>query len=118
MINEPIEVINLRLKEVYSTAWNGNPIWRVVWSEDQFEKRLTKFTDGGIELLKAEVRELPKYRQWIHNKYVLERYVMVTDERLTEKASYEPIHVFEDKNGNPLPPKWEACEWVIKTLLA
>ena len=121
MINESVETINKRLKDHFSTAWNGNPIWRVVWSEDQFEIRMTKYTDSGLELLYPEMRKLPKYRQFIHNKFILERYVMVPDisaGQIGEKASYEPIHIFEDKHGNALPPKWEACEYVIKVLLA
>lgn len=121
MVNESIEVINQRLKDHFSTAWNGAPIWRVVWSEDQFEIRQTKYTDSGLELLHPEMRKLPKYRQFIHNRYVLERYVIVPDineGQISEKTSYEPIHVFEDRHGNALPPKWEACEYVIKVLLA
>lgn len=121
MINEPVEKINERLRDHFSTAWNGLPIWRVVWSEDQYEKRLTKYTDGGLELLHPEMRELPKYKQFIHNKFLLERYVMVpqiNEDNLTEKASYEPIYVFEDKHGNALPPKWQVCEYVIKMLMA
>ncbi len=121
MINETVETINQRLIDYYSTAWNGLPIFRIVWSEDQFETRATKYTDAGLELIYPIYKELPKYRQWIHNKYVLERYVVVPEvnaQQVTEKLSYEPIHVFEDGAGNALPPKWEAANFVIRTLLA
>lgn len=118
---ERVEDINIRLREHFSVAWNNLPIYRIVWSEDQFEKRFTNYTDSGIALLHPEVRLLPKYKQWIQNKYILERLTVVPEinrSELTEKISYEPIYVFEDKHSNPLPPKWEACKFVIDTLNA
>ena len=114
IINESIEVLNQRLVDHFSTAWNGQPMFRIVWSENQFEKRLVGFTDGGIQLLVPEMREVPKYKQWIHNKHILERLVIVPEfqqDKLVEKTSYEPVWVFEDKNGFPLPPKWEATKF-------
>jgi hypothetical protein len=118
---ESTETINQRLKDYFGVAWNNDVIWRVVWSEDQFEKRLTAYTDTGLQLLFPEVRELPKYKQWIKEKYVLERLTVIPEinkDELTEKISYEPIFVFEDKNGFALPPRWEACKFVIDSILA
>ena len=118
---ESVETINARLLEYFGTHWDNRPIWRVVWSEDQFEKRRTDYTDSGLQLLVPEVRELPKYRQWIHNKYVLERLTIVPDvnrDELLEKLSYEPLWVFEDRHGNPLPPKWEAAKLVVDEVMA
>lgn len=121
MINESVETINARLIDYFGIAWNGLPIWRVVWSEDQFEKRITAYDDKGAQLLIPEIRELPKYRQWIHNKYVLERLTVVPDinkDTLIDKITYEPIFVFETGKGEALPAKWEAAKFVIDTLLA
>lgn len=118
---EILKTINDSLIDEFGKAWNNWPIYRVVWSEDQFEKRLTHFTDAGIQLLIPEVRELPKYRQWIHNKYVLEQLITVPEvnkEDLVEKITYEPLFVFEDKHGNPLPPKFEAAKFVIDSVRA
>lgn len=103
--------------------YHSLPIWRIVYSEDQFEKRLGTFRDFTSENIfireLTEVREVPKYRQWIQDKWVLER-VMPVDginaEELTEKLSYEPVWVFEDKHGNPLPPKWEVIEIVLHAI--
>lgn len=113
---ESILILNTRLKDHYGAADDGSPMWRIVWSENQFEKRVMEYSDKGIKLLISEVREVPKYRQWIQEKYVLERLVAVPDANsleLTTKTSYEPIFVFEDKNFGYLPPKWEVTQFVI-----
>lgn len=122
---ESIEVLGKRLVDHFGTEWNGLPIWRIVWSEDQLEKRYATYEDyspEGIYLRSiTEWREVPKYRQWIHEKYVLERLVAVPDiniSELTTKMSYEPIYVFMDKSGFPLPPKWEASKFIIDTVYA
>lgn len=126
-LTESVDVINKRLVEHFGIdTLSGSPIWRIVWSEDQFEKRLGVYDDyspGGIYLRTVkEVREVPKYRQWIQKKYVLERLVVVPEmnqeELPTAKVSYEPIWVFEDKDGNYLPPKWEAAKFIIDTVYA
>jgi hypothetical protein len=120
---ERIEDINQRLIDWFSIdIVTGKPIWRVVYSEDQLEKRLTSFTDSGLQLLVPEVRELPKYRQWIQNKYVLERLTVIpelnSDELPSEKISYEPIYVFETAQGSALPPRSDVSKFVIDTLYA
>jgi hypothetical protein len=123
MILEKIEDINQRLIDWFSIdIVTGKPIWRIVWSEDQLEKRLTSFTDSGLQLLVPEVRLLPKYRQWIQNKHVLERLTIVpeinSDELPSEKLSYEPIYVFETAEGKALPPRSDVSKFVIDTLYA
>lgn len=121
---EPIERINKWLSDTYSIdIASGKPIWRVVWSEDQFEHRLTEYTDGGIALLIPEVRELPKYRQWIREKYVLEQLVAIPITSMRElpatKVSYEPLWVFEHHStGQALPPLISVCKFVIDAVNA
>src|SRR5690348_16564919 len=113
---ESVETLNNRLLE-YFGKFNDQPKWRVVWSEDQFEKRLTHYTDEGFQLLTPRMVELPKYKQWIHNKYVLEKLCVVPDgqkHELVTNLSYEPMWVFEDSIGNPLPPKWEAINLIVQ----
>lgn len=120
---EPIESINQQLIDLFGidTA-TGQPMFRVVWSEDQFEMRKTDRTDSGILLLTPVVRKLPKYRQWIHEKYVLERLVVVPVANLEEladtKLSYEPLWVFKTKDNQYVPPALWACKFVIDTLYA
>jgi len=122
-LTESIESINQQLIDLFGIdTITGKSLFRIVWSEDQFEKRLTSFTDNGLALLYPEVRLLPKYRQWIQNKYVLERLCVVPeinqDEIPTDKLSYEPIWVFEKKDGVAIPPTLWASKFVIDSLYA
>lgn len=119
---ETIRTINQLLQDFYGVdTVTGKTMWRVVWSDDQYEKRLTDRTDSGICLLFPEVRELPKY-QWIKHRYVLERLVLIPEVNLvelpSEKLSYEPIWVFEDRHKNALPPAFWACKFCIDTVMA
>jgi|ERR1035437_1380703 hypothetical protein len=118
-LREEISDINKKLLEEFGSELScGNlPRFRVVFSEDEYEKRWTDFNDDGFELLKPEVRELPKYKQWIRAKYILERLVPVVGETdLVTRISYEPAWVFEDKNKNYLPPFFEGCKYVIESM--
>lgn len=123
-LHETLESINESLKKYYGLDISGRQCFRVVYSEEQFEKRLGIYTDytenGDLIRTVREVREVPKYRQWIQKKYVLEGLTIVPvedlEELLYQKISYEPIWVFEDKTGNPLPPLFKACQVVLETI--
>jgi len=118
---ESIGALNKRLIDYYGLFEGGEPNFRLTWSDSETEKRLgtfNDFTSEGIFLRTVtEVREVPKYRQWIHHKWILERLTVVPELQRREladaKVSYEPLWVFEDKNGKPLPPKWEAIQAII-----
>ncbi len=118
--HEPLDVINKRLHDSYGeTEEKGNrlPNYRIVWSEDQREKRLMHHTNEGFQLINPEVREVPKYSQWIREKWVLERLteVPVVDSKTLPmgRLSYEPIWVFEDRLGRSLPPNWVIAKFCI-----
>lgn len=124
-LTESIESINKQLIDLFGIdTISGLPIWRVVWSEDQFEYRYGTYDDitpGGLYLRTiTEVRYVPKYRQWIQNKYILERLVVVPtineDDLPDTKISYEVLWVFEDKKGGYLPPHMEATKFIINTV--
>jgi hypothetical protein len=124
-LTEEIKTINQSLRDNFGVdTITGQPMWRVVWAEDQLEKVLADFTDyttNGIFIRQVrEVREVPKY-YWIKGLYVLERLVLVPevnqDELLGVKLSYECIWPFADKNGGYLPPLYEACEYIIHSVL-
>lgn len=117
-----LETINQFLKDKFGIdTEDKEPIFRVVWSDSQFEKRETNYTDSGIALIHPEVRELPKY-PWVKHMYILERRVLVPDESLKELAglrkSYEPIWVFKGADNNPVPPTIPGCEFIIDSLYA
>lgn len=123
---ETIDTINRQLREHYSYDDEGQSIWRVVWSEDQYEKRIMDVTDEGFQLLEPQVRIVPKYKQWIKERYVLERLVLVPaqhiDVEMTTVKSYEPIWTFEvqigPRTGDYIAPKFEACKFIIDTIYA
>src|SRR3990167_4291456 len=106
-----IEKLNSYLARDFGYSIGTFPTYRVVWSEDQFEKRATKYTEEGFELLYEEVRLLPKYRQQHQNKYILERFLVVPDfvkTELVDRYSYEPLHVFRIGKGEVVPNNYEA----------
>ncbi len=122
VIQKEVELINKSLIDFYGIdTFSSQPIFRVVWSNDQFEKRLMDYTDAGIHLLYPEVREVPKYRQWNPNRYILERLVVVPVPQMVDlagaKVSYEPIYTYADKNDNYLPPRLESTKFIIDNLL-
>lgn len=121
-MSEKLETVNQYLQDNFGIDTDDSkPIFRVVFSDEQFEKRETKYTDSGIELLQPVVRELPKY-QWIKGMYILERRVLVPDTNLKElaglKKSYEPIWVFQGADGFPVPPTILGCKFIIDTIYA
>jgi hypothetical protein len=112
---ETIEVLNRRLEERYGKYLDGRPLFRIVFSDDQFEKRWVEYSKG-VQLLNKRIEEKPKYRQYIPHKYIIERLTVIpefVETDLIENTTYECLWVFEDVQGNPLPPKWEVCEIVI-----
>ncbi|SRR5258706_3221684 len=126
-LTETIDNINHQLADLYGIdTITGQPIWRIVWSEDQFEHRLGTYDDytpGGIYLRTVtEVRYVPKYSQWIQEKYVLERMVVVPETSRADlpatKVSYEPLFPFEGNAGQYLPPKLSVAQFVIDNVLA
>ena len=117
-LREPIEDINMKLERDFGRFEDGRPNFRLVWSSDVFEQRWTAFTSSGLELQRPEVRELPKYRNWCPERFVLERLLPVVGETdLVTKTSYEPAWIFQDRYQNYLPPFYEGCVFVIESLL-
>lgn len=126
-LTESIKSINSQLRELFGIdTVTGKEMYRVSFSEDQLEKRLGTYNDytrEGIYLRTVtEVREVPKYRQWIHAKYILERLTIVpyinADDLPTNQLSYECIYVFENFKGEALPPRVDVCKILIDSLHA
>jgi len=116
---EPLEVLNQRLIDHFGKFENGDPNWKIVWSEDFLEKRLVYYTPEGFELLTPIAQERKKC-DYIDNRFILVRLIPVPQEQQADlcdaKISYEPIWTFEDNFGNALPPKWEAMFALIQTI--
>lgn len=114
--------INEQLREYFGVdTVSGEPIWRISWSNDQYEMRETDYTAEGLRLLSTEVRLLPKY-QWIKNRWILERLVAVPVFQVKELAgrevSYECMWKFQDRDEQAVDPKFEACKFIIDIIYA
>lgn len=125
--SESLESLNRQLVDLFGIdTVTGQPIWRIVWSEDQFEHRhgtYDDFTPAGIYLRTVtEVRYVPKYSQWIRNKYVLERLVVIPEcnsgDLPATRMSYEPMYPFQTNSGQYLPPRLDAAQFVIEAVLS
>jgi hypothetical protein len=119
---ETIETLNQRLIDHYGAdSDTGRPIFRIVWANDEIEKRLVYELDTGIHLLYPEVQEVKKY-PYLRDLYVLERLVIVPypnqTELPTQKLSYEPVWTYCDADRNYLPPIWSATKFVVDALYA
>jgi hypothetical protein len=97
------------------------PMWRVSWSEDQYEKRKSDVTASGIQLLTPQVMEFKKY-SYIKDRYLLENWVIVPEFQQNElcgvKKSYECMWNFSDSLGRPIIPTFEACKFIIDAVNA
>lgn len=114
---ETLEVINRRLLDYFGRFGTTDlPRYRVVWSTDEIEKRWTAHTREGFLLPQPEVRELPKYRQWANDKWILEKCAAVPEFVETDQVepySFEPLWVFDHIDSRAILPKWEAIELII-----
>ena len=113
------KVFNDRLESLYGRTENY-PNYRLVWADDLLEKRWMTHTDEGLQLLHPEVREVPKYKNYIREKYVVERLSAVSklvETDLVEELSYEPLWVFETGDGNPILPTWAAIKFLIENVI-
>jgi hypothetical protein len=107
--------INKKLAENYGKDDQGRPNFRVVWSDDQLEKRKCRprLYLGDVFISQAaheEVHEVKKY-PFIRARHVLERLMGHCNPELVDNPSYEPVHVFQDKFGNGLPPVWDMVDY-------
>lgn len=120
MINETMKVLNSRLIDYFGKFESGDANFRIVWSDDETEKRLVSHTVNGVELLFPEMAIVPKYA-YIKARFILERIVPIPNidspEMLDKKLSYEPIWVFENAKNEALAPNWEVTNILIRTLL-
>lgn len=119
-----LHLINRKLKENYG---NGpdlvNPLWRVVFSEDEVEHRKELFKDyiPGTNILLREVNEvrLVKKYNYLDPQYVLEYMVhnlndtVIDTKNLSSKVTYEPFFAFGQENGRPKQLVWRAIELLI-----
>lgn len=118
IIPTDIAEINRQLREIYGIdTESAQPMWRVSWAADQYELRMDDVTANGVQLLRPELMNLPKY-SWIKDEWILENLVVVPVANLLEipasKKSYECIWSFHDRLKKPIKPEFWACQFLIE----
>jgi len=124
-----LHLINARLRDIYGTDLLKQPIYRVVWSDDQIEKRFSTFRDflEGTDIFLrevTEVRECRKYRDY-PKQYILEKQffnqhnkeILANDSFDFARTTYEPVWAFgQEDNGLPKPVVWRAIELILMSI--
>lgn len=110
-----VDEINKKLADVFGKGVDGLPKFRVVWSNEQTEKRFGTFEEwyGDIFVRSVTgVREVPKY-YYLDNVWVLEHRMPNDNPELFEKVTYEPIYVFPQN----LPLNWDVVSFVCNSII-
>lgn len=114
-----VKLLNRRLLETYGSTLDGKPYYRLVWSEDMFEKRkgdFVKRTEAGIILgeLHNHVELCRKYG-YLKDRWILEYYTPAQKllEEVAQLDFYEPVFAFQDSKGEYLEPAWFALEYIV-----
>ena len=120
MDKREIDIINKRLVNVYGKSLDGRANYRLVWSDSQFETRVGDFSEyyGDIFVRNYKgAKEVPKYN-YIKERWILEKLEYISNPEIltSNNGTYEPIWVFQDKNGNYLDPIWRAVEFILDAL--
>lgn len=123
--NSVVKDINKRIKN-FGINKDGKPMFRVVFSDDQTELRDGEFdiySESGLWLrMETGVKELPKY-PIIDGKWILERWApreltFHEDIISARDGDYIVIYIFQDVEGNYLPPLLKVAEIVIRHVLS
>jgi hypothetical protein len=115
-----IKQINLRLKNQYGVAPNGNPRFRVVWSDSQTEKRFGRYAEFYGKIFVREVvglHETKKY-PYIKERWILEQWnppEITYDAQIPETAegAYDPAWTFQHDEGYPVHVSFEIIQAII-----
>lgn len=120
MENTEVRLINEWLCREYLTI-DRKPLYRLIWSDKLFENRFgtyRDFTEGGLFIREVtETRKVKKY-SYIRERWIFEKWAPgnLTANRETPDAingDFIPVYVFEDKNGNFLPPNRKVIQFLI-----
>jgi hypothetical protein len=124
-----IHIINQRLADIYGRDFLGQPLYRVIWTEDQIEKRFSTYRDflPGTNIFLREftgVREVKKYPDFLpqyvleklffnqHNKEILDNTTLAP-----LQCTYEPLWMFGiEDSGRAKPVIWRAIEFILMSI--
>jgi hypothetical protein len=99
-------------------------MFRLVWSDDQFETRrgFVKHYVGNVYIGEVETMgEFPKYN-WIKSRWLFEQWypgdlVYTPDVPGTMSGSFECLYVFEDSKGKALPLNLTVIQLIVHRIL-
>jgi hypothetical protein len=124
-----IHLCNRKLIDIYGKDFLDQPIYRIVWSENEIEKRFGFFRDyvpGTNILLREvqEVREVRKYSylapQWILEKLFFNQHndeILDNSTYSPSTCTYEPLWCFgHEDNGRARRPVWRAIELILMSV--
>ena len=97
-------------------------LFRLVWSDEQREKRWGTFVHFDMHGNKiGETQKLEECLKYscIKERWILEQWFppeVTINPELPEShlGSYEPVYVFEDNSGRSLPLRLDAVQFVVK----
>ncbi len=115
-----VNEINDRLRKIYGVNPFKMPLFRLVFSDREVEKRHGTFIDWYGKIFVRQytgVREVPKYN-YLKAKWILERWMPPSFQPEIDalQGTYEPIYVFQDAMGNSLPIIEDFTHQVIERL--
>lgn len=123
-IKPEIVKINDWLAKFGGQSPHGLPMFRIVWSNDQYEFRKGTFNIfKGDLFLRTEIgtRLVRKYN-YIHERWILEKWFpqdMVKSEETpaVTNGDYEPFFVFNSNKGNYIEPTQKVIEFIFYTMM-
>jgi len=99
--------------------FQGKPIFRLTWANDQFEMREGTYNEFRGDLFVRTVygvKKTPKY-PYFKDIWVLEQYFgpeRCATEQIKDHNGYECIYAFRDAKGNWLPLNLRVVELIMK----
>ena len=107
----------------YGTNPKGEPLFRIVWSSEQFEYRKGIFDEfiKGTNIYLRTVEDTIKTKKYPNSneRWILEKWFPPQNiPELPENVNggYESIYVFQDKNGKFLPLDEEIITFIVSAL--
>ena len=122
-----IEIINKWLKNQFGSDLRRRPWFRVVWSENETEKRtgvFNDFTESGLFIGQFRgLREVKKYGNPIYkDRWILEKLIYGINNKeiwgdVARDGTYEPIWVFRGPGDTYQKPTIKAVDFLVHSLL-
>ena len=74
---------------------------------------------GSIYIRTEKGAKLVEKYPYARDRWILEKLILQPNPEIlnSENGTYEPIFVFQDNNGKPLPVVWRAVEYIMFSLL-